>query len=503
MPSPVTTPEFLELLSKSDLLDRDRLQAYLRQRRSGTPQPEEPSDVARSLVRDGLLTAFQANQLLQGKWRGFAIGDYKVLEKIGAGGMAGVYLCHHKTTGQRVAIKVLPPVKAEDPECLRRFHREARACAAFDHPNLVRAFDAGQDDKLHFLVLEYVDGSSLQDIVRTHGTLRPLRAAHYISQAAVGLQHAHEAGLVHRDIKPGNLILDRSGTVKILDMGLARFFNDDGSVLTHGMLGTADYLAPEQAMDSHTVDNRADIYSLGATFYYLLTGSPPFGEGKSLGQKLIAHQLHNPTPLRKLRQDVPPDLAAVVERMMAKDPADRYQTPAEVVEALATWTRTPIPPPAEAEMPKLSVAARGEATKSTQTAIPLHALREKLTRRAIPMGEVREKLAARESSPQQPAPKTRPKRVTPPPPLPRQQTPLPGTVPAPPPPADPTHATDGLKPAATRVPRPFEISAVPLTHAPSATAEAKPGQRIAWALLIIALMAAGGVAMALWQRFVG
>ncbi len=398
MATPVTTLEFLDLLSRSDLLDQDRLQNYL-DTRSNDPLPDDPSDVARSLVRDGLLTPFQANQLLIGRWRGFTIGDYRVLERIGVGGMSGVYLCVHKTTGHRVAIKVLPTDKAQDPECLKRFHREAQACAAFDHPNIVKAFDVGHDGKLHFLVLEYVEGSSFQEIVKQHGPLSTHRAAHYIRQAAIGLQHDHEAGLVHRDIKPGNLILDRSGTVKILDMGLARFFNDDGSVLTHGIVGTADYLAPEQAMDSHTVDNRADIYSLGATLYYLVTGTPPFGEGKSIAQKLIAHQRSRPKPACQLRPEVPADLSDVIERMMAKDPAQRYQTPQAVVKVLEPWTRTPVAPPPEKEMPHLSPAARGDPARATQTAIPLSALRDKLTQRAIPLAAVREQLAATDTPP--------------------------------------------------------------------------------------------------------
>src|SRR5262249_26689149 len=184
---------------------------------------------------------------------------------------------------RRAAVKVLPAAKAADPAALERFYREARAVAALDHPNIVRAYDIDQEDNLHFLVMEYVDGSSLQEIVRRGGPLDPARSAHYVQQAALGLQHAYEvASLVHRDIKPGNLIVDRSGTVKILDMGLARFFNDEEDLLTkkydENVLGTADYLAPEQALDSHGVDIRADIYSLGGTFYFCLTGRTPFSE---------------------------------------------------------------------------------------------------------------------------------------------------------------------------------------------------------------------------------
>src|SRR5262249_2875868 len=177
------------------------------------------------------------------------------------------------------------------------------------------------------------------------------------------LQHAHQAAaLVHRDIKPGNILVDRGGTVKVLDMGLARFFNDELDQITQkydeNVLGTADYLAPEQALDSHNVDIRADIYSLGATLYFCLTGRTPFSEG-SVAQKLIWHQTRQPKPIKSFRTDVPDGLLAVLDRMMAKDPAARYQTPAEVFEALTPLTQVPIPPPPEAEMPRLSPAATG------------------------------------------------------------------------------------------------------------------------------------------------
>jgi serine/threonine protein kinase len=362
MAAPSTNAEFLELVRKSGVVETKRLDAYL----DKTSLPDQPGKLAGFLVRDGILTRFQAEQFLQGRWRRFNIGKYKVLERIGSGGMGSVYLCEHKFMRRRAAVKVLPTAKASDPASLERFYREARAVAALDHPNIVRAYDIDHEENLHFLVMEYVDGSSLQDIVKKIGPLDPIRSAHYISQGASGLQHAHEAaGLVHRDIKPGNLLVDRSGTVKVLDMGLARFFNDEEDLLTkkydENVLGTADYLAPEQALDSHSVDIRADIYSLGATFYYCLTGRTPFSEG-TVAQKLIWHQTRQPKPIRSLQPEVPEGLCAIVEKMMAKDPAHRYQTPLEVAQALAPWTHTPIDPPSEQEMPQLSLAAAGTST---------------------------------------------------------------------------------------------------------------------------------------------
>jgi len=346
---------FLTLVRKSGVLDEQRLNDYLAQ----TVVPTDPNRLAEQMVRDSLLTAFQAEKLLLGRWRGFTIGKYKVLERLGSGGMGNVYLCEHKFMHHRVAVKVLANVNAADPALVERFYREARA-AALEHPNIVHAHDVDQDNDLHFLVMDYVDGSNLQSVVQQRGPLEVRRAANYVWQAALGMQHAHEAGLVHRDIKPSNLLVDRSGTVKVADLGLARFATEEGQVLTEGvMLGSVDYLAPEQALDSHGVDIRADVYGLGATFYFLLTGVPPFAEAKNAPRKLIAKQTQAPRPVRTLRPAVPHDLAAVVEKMMARDPADRYATPAEVAAALEPWTGGSILPPPESEMPRLSPAARG------------------------------------------------------------------------------------------------------------------------------------------------
>jgi serine/threonine protein kinase len=346
MPAPATYEQFLELLTESGIVDEKRLEAFLEQWYVASSVPQDPQELAADMVKGGLLTPFQKDNLLQGKRRGYIIADkYVLLGHLGAGGMGSVYLCEHKVMRRRVALKVLPPkLVAQDPEYLERFHREARAAAALDHPNIVRAHDVDQDDKLHFLVMEYVEGSSLHDIVLKEGPLDVQRAANYISQAATGLEHAHEAGLVHRDIKPGNLLVDRKGTVKILDMGLALFFQEQGESLTtqydaSQVLGTADYLAPEQVGDSHGVDIRADIYSLGLTFFFLLTSKSPYGEGGSVAQKLLWHQLRPAKSVRELRPEVPEELAAIISKMIAKKPGARFQTPGQVVEALAPWVQ--------------------------------------------------------------------------------------------------------------------------------------------------------------------
>jgi serine/threonine protein kinase len=359
MPAPTSTDELLELLRKSELIPPQRLDTFMAQVRAAW-SASSPRELAGLLLAAGLLTHFQAEQLLAGKWRGFTIGKYRVLERIGTGGMGTVYLCEHLVVGRKVAVKVLPSSQSHNPAALGRFYREARAAGVLDHPNLVKAHDIDQEGGLHFLVMDYVDGSSLQCIVARFGPLNITRAAHYISQAALGLQHAHQCGLLHRDVKPANILLERNGTIRVLDLGLARFLHDNVDPLTlkyddRNVLGTADYVSPEQALNSHEVDIRTDVYSLGATFYFCLTGQPPFPEGK-IAQKLIWHQVRQPTPIRQLRKDVPEALLAVVDKMMAKAMPKRFQTPLEVCEALRPWTSEPLPPPPEEEMPRLSPA---------------------------------------------------------------------------------------------------------------------------------------------------
>jgi serine/threonine protein kinase len=357
MPVILSHDAFLDTLRKSGLVEASRLEEFLKGQQE-EPLPNHSRGLAALLVRKGLLTRWQAQQLLLGKTKGFVIsGKYRVLEMLGRGGMGTVYLCEHVLLRRLVALKALPlDTGARSASAVDRFYREGQAVAALNHPNIVRCHDLDRQHKLHFIVMEYVDGSSLIDIVKNHGPMTVPRAAHYIAQAAEGLQHAHEAGWVHRDIKPGNLLLDRAGVVKVLDMGLARSQDDTAGSVTeryneNNVLGTADYVAPEQAINSHAVDIRADIYSLGATFYFLLAGRPPFPQN-TIAQKLIAHQMQEPDPLSTLRPDVPEELEAVIATMMAKDPAERYQTPEEVMEALEPWTEMPIPAPPEQEMPR-------------------------------------------------------------------------------------------------------------------------------------------------------
>src|SRR5262245_49046972 len=302
---------------------------------------DDPRKIADELVARNLLTRWQADKLLQGRHKGFFLGKYRLLSHLGSGGMSAVYLAEHVLMRRRVAIKVLPKARVNDSSYLERFHREAQAVAALDHRNIVRAYDVDAEDNVHFLVMEYVPGKSLHELVARNGPLDCVSAAEYMRQAAEGLQHAHRIGMVHRDIKPGNLLLDEKGTVKLLDLGLARFFDDkeeNSLTVKHDekVLGTADYLSPEQALDSHNVDIRSDIYSLGCTLYYLLTGRPPFPEG-TLAQRLMAHQSKQPKPVQELRGDVPASMLAILEKMMAKRPEDRYQTARDAAQAMLDW----------------------------------------------------------------------------------------------------------------------------------------------------------------------
>jgi serine/threonine protein kinase len=272
---------------------------------------------------------------------------YRVLELLGSGGMGRVYKAEHRLMERLVALKVINRHLMDNPAAVERFRREVKTAARLAHPHIVTAFDAEQVQDCHFLVMEFVEGQSLDRYVQQHGRLAIAEVSDYIRQAALGLQHAWERGMVHRDIKPQNLMRTPEGQIKILDFGLARFRteNQTGSGLTQfgTMMGTPDYIAPEQAHDSRSADTRSDIYSLGCTFYYLLCGRVPFPEGSML-QKLMSQVEKTPTPLAHLRSDVPSAVVRVVDQMMAKDPARRYQTPAEVARALATLTLAPAAP---------------------------------------------------------------------------------------------------------------------------------------------------------------
>jgi serine/threonine protein kinase len=342
----IKVDKFLEVVRRSDLVEKDQLAGVVAELKAEGAPLEDGQEIADRLVQEGLLTRWQADKLVEGKHKGFFLGKYKLLGLLGRGGMSSVYLAEHTLMERRVAIKVLPLDRVSDSSYLARFYREAKAAAALHHPNIVIAHDVDEDNGYHYLVMEYVEGRDLQVLVKEIGPLPYEEAAEYTRQAALGLHHAHQNGLIHRDVKPANLLLDQRGIIKVLDLGLARFTEDAlGSMASltvaheENVLGTADYLAPEQAMNSHSVDRRVDIYSLGCTLYFCLTGHPPFPEG-TLAQRIMKHHTHDPPHIRNDRPDAPQALIDICMRMMTKNPDARYQTAAEVAEALAGWLRS-------------------------------------------------------------------------------------------------------------------------------------------------------------------
>ena len=333
--------KFVENLKKSKLLSKEVIQQTLLDCHAAND--DRPLSDGKQLgdffVERGLITAWHRDKLLVGKHRGFFLGRYKLLRHIGTGGMSSVYLAEHVLMRQQRAIKVLPRHRHNDKSYLDRFHLEARASASLRHPHIVQAYDVDSDGEIHFIVMEFIDGSDLSAMVKENGPLPFEIAASYTAQAAIGLEFAHSQGIVHRDVKPGNLLVDREGVVKILDMGLAMFREDEESLtVAHDekVLGTADYLAPEQALNSHTVDHRADIYGLGCAMYFMLTGHAPFPEG-SIAQRIAAHQSRMPAPITNKRPNCPQAIIDICTRMIQKRPEDRFQDASEVTAALDAW----------------------------------------------------------------------------------------------------------------------------------------------------------------------
>jgi serine/threonine-protein kinase len=344
MPLP-SVEGFLEELRTTGLLDAEQLNELTR---AAQGRINDVRELAKSLAQRRWLTIYQIGQMLQGKGKELVVGPYQILDSLGAGGTALVFKAADTRGDHLVALKVVHPNLVTNAETVARFQREIQVVEKLSHPNIVRAYDAGTIGKTLYLAMELVEGTDLRKMVQLSGPLPIANACNYIRQTAVGLQHAHERGLVHRDIKPGNLFLTDSGNViKIVDLGLARLqnaFGDKGlamNVTAEGSLvGTADYLAPEQARNASIVDIRADIYSLGCTFYHLLVGQPPFPK-LPLMNKLWMHANEEPRAVETIRPEVSESLGAIIRRMIAKKPEQRFQTPAEVAQALKPFSRTP------------------------------------------------------------------------------------------------------------------------------------------------------------------
>jgi serine/threonine protein kinase len=314
-----------------------------------------PQAVLKHLARTGLVPVHQLRKVFHGRAAELFVGPYVVLDKLGEGGMGKVYKARDTRDGTVVALKIIRSNLLANPVARGRYEREVQAARALRHPNIAAAVDAGEAGERYYLAMEFVDGIDLARLVRAFGVLPVPEACEYVRQAALGLHHAHEMGLVHRDIKPSNIVVSgerhhpgatEPARVKLLDMGLVRCAGfDDGTGsgdvdLTRAgtVVGTPDYMAPEQAKNSRTVDRRGDLYSLGGTFYFLLTGRPPFPAGSPI-EKILKHQLDPPPPLQAARPDVPDELAWIVARLMAKKPADRFQSARELAAALAPLTQ--------------------------------------------------------------------------------------------------------------------------------------------------------------------
>jgi serine/threonine-protein kinase len=318
-----------------------------------SPIGDDPPALMRHLIKTDRLSVFQLRKVLHGKATELFLGPYVLTDKLGEGGMGKVYRATDQRSGLEVALKVIRPNLLSNHVVRRRYEREVLAAGRLRHPNIVGVTDAGEYDGRVFMAMEFVDGIDLARLVREHGLLPVPEACEYVRQAALGLQHAHDQGFVHRDIKPSNVVVSGERHVpdatdpavaKILDMGLVKAVGledgEGGTDLTRAgtVVGTPDYMAPEQAKNSRTADNRADLYGLGCAFYFLLTGRPPFPDGSPI-EKILRHQTDPPPPLQAIRPDVPDTLAQIVSRLMAKDPAERFQSARELAEALEPLTQ--------------------------------------------------------------------------------------------------------------------------------------------------------------------
>jgi WD40 repeat protein/serine/threonine protein kinase len=361
---PVALNDFVKNLEDSGIVSPSKLQNFLPPRAA----PKDAQELAKQLVRSKTLTKYQAQEVYLGRARGLILGSYTILDKIGAGGMGQVFKAQHRRMDRIVAIKILPTAMTKDAAAVARFEREVRAAAKLEHQNIVTAHDSDEAGGVCFLVMQFVDGSDLSALVKKSGPVGVQKAVDYILQAAQGLAYAHKQGVVHRDIKPANLLVDANGTVKILDMGLARLENTVGAdaataaelTASGTIMGTVDYMAPEQALNTKLADAKSDIYSLGCTLHYLLVGKAPYS-GETLMEKLLAHR-EQPIPDLAAAGIIPAELQAILEQMMAKEPADRYASMGDVASAL-TDCRAQLSEPSAA--PPAGTTSSGPASALT------------------------------------------------------------------------------------------------------------------------------------------
>jgi serine/threonine-protein kinase len=358
-------PDLLPLIQRSGILSDRQFEELSGKVRSGE-YPTETRALAERLVAERILTEFQANRLQQNKVHGLIVGRYVILDHLGAGSRGRVFKAQHRLMGRLAALKVIAPQIASRASSVARFYREMRLIGRLDHPNVIRAFDADQVGDLLYIVMEYVAGRSLDHLLEDRGALPAAAVVNYMAQAALGLAHAHERGIVHRDIKPPNLLLSDEGQVKVLDLGLSALMEADSAAsfaTAAGLVvGTVNYMSPEQAI-AQSVDGRSDLFSLGCTMYQLLSGRLPF-PGETLPECLALRIKGQSTPITDFRPDLSPQLVQLLEKLMARRPEDRFQTAAEAARALQTLAdpeagalATPPPAPQPVPDPSLPQAA--------------------------------------------------------------------------------------------------------------------------------------------------
>jgi serine/threonine protein kinase len=390
----LTVQNVYGLLLRSKLLPIDDARAlFERWQKEAGPRSTDLTLFNKWLVTNQYLTEYQVTLLGRGHADGFFLNQYKILDRLGKGRMAGVYKAEHEL-GQIVAIKVLPPSKSRDAGLLARFQREARLAIRLKHPNIVRAFQVSDANGVHYFVMEHLEGETLDETLQRRGKLPTTEAVRLVYFALLGLQHIHEQGLVHRDLKPANLMLVPAPTpgpnestlrsaIKILDIGLGRELFDestlprqhDGGLTIEGViLGTPDYMSPEQARDARTTDIRADIYSLGCVLYHCLAGRPPFPDTNLVSQ-MIRHATETPRPLKEFNPTVPDGLQQIVNWMLAKDPAQRYPTPERAAQALQVFLAAgtdpkPAAPAPDAKMSSYLLWLEGEDRQPGSAAKP-------------------------------------------------------------------------------------------------------------------------------------
>lgn len=337
-----TRARFRESALASGLVSEDQLRAAIHEILRKNQNRALAADItdkelATKLIEMNVVTAYQADQMLSGRSR-LSLGPYIITDWIGQGGMGQVFKAVHQMLGRECAVKVLP-INKTTPEAIEHFRREIRTQARLDHPNLVRAYDAGVDGNVHYLVVEYVPGVDLRRLVRTRGKLSVHQAASIIKQAADGLSHAHTRALIHRDIKPGNILVTPDGMAKLSDLGLAYCFQEGNDPRAGKVVGTADYLSPEQIKSPNDVSEASDIYSLGCTLYYAITGKVPF-PGGTTKTKAKRHLDETPWHPRRFNDEVSDEFVDLIGDMMEKNPAERIQSAKEVAERLAPWARS-------------------------------------------------------------------------------------------------------------------------------------------------------------------